>query len=267
MAIKKGVCKNYGQCDLADEHQIQEADSADFICEECGKPLFEHGTVTHPTQSGLLKKVLIGVGCAAVLGGGIYAFLGSGSTEDVTVKSIRLSKSNGVLTIGNTDTLHVNILPEKASPLLKWASNDNNVITVNNGIVTAVGEGTAIIGVQAQDNKEIKAFCKYTVKSEEGDTKKPKPDPKPKRQNDKYVNDMVVSNGKYTGQVKNGIPHGLGTLVFTKTAIINNSDVKKRTAKPGESIQGQFVDGKFTIGKHFDAKGDLIESLNLGVAN
>ena len=39
MAIKKGVCKNYGECDLADERKIQEVDSADFVCEECGRPL------------------------------------------------------------------------------------------------------------------------------------------------------------------------------------------------------------------------------------
>lgn len=268
MAIKKGICKNYGQCDLADEHKIQEVDSADFICEECSKPLFEYGTVTHPSQSGLLKKVLIGVGCAAVLvGGGVYAFLGSDAPEKIAVESIRLSKSNGVLTIGSNDTLHVNILPEGASPSLKWASNDNNVLTVNNGIVTAVGEGTALIGVQVQDNKDIKAFCKYTVKSQDTQNPDPEPDPKPKGPNNGYVNDMVVSNGKYTGQVKNGKPHGIGTLVFNKTAVINDSDVKKRTAKPGESIQGQFVNGKFTIGKHFDDKGNLIENLNLGVAN
>lgn len=261
MAIKKGICKNFSECDLADEHKIQEVDSADFVCEECGKPLFECGTKTTSPQSGLLKKILIGVGCAAVLGGGTYALLGTGSDTPKPIKTekITLSKSNGVLTIGSNDTLHVTILPKEASPLLQWESNNTNVLTVSNGIVTAVGEGTALIGVQVQDNKDIKAFCKYTVKDATG--------PEPGEPDDGYVNDMVVSNGKYTGQVKNGKPHGIGTLVFNKTAVINDSDIKNRTAKPRESVQGQFVNGNFTIGKHYDAKGNLIETLNFGVAN
>lgn len=272
MAIKKGICKNYGECDLADEHKIQEVDSADFVCEECGRPLFEEGIKTTPPTSGLLKKILIGVGCAAVLGGGTYALLGTGSDTPKAIKTekITLSKSNGVLTIGSNDTLHVTIMPKEASPLLQWASNNTNVLTVNNGIVTAVGEGTALIGVQVQDNKEIKAFCKYTVKSN-NDTQEPptkqETNKKGEQQTSGNVTDMAVANGKYTGPIKNGKPHGLGTLVFTKSAVINNSDVKKRTAKPGESVQGQFVNGNFTIGKHYDAKGNLIESLNFGVAN
>lgn len=265
MAIKKGICKNFGQCDFADEKKIQDADSANFICEFCEEPLYEYVTPTKPSS---LKKILIGVGCAAVLaGGGVYAFLGSDAPEKIAVESIRLSKSNGELTIGSNDTLHVNIHPEGASPSLKWASNDNNVLTVNNGIVTAVGEGTALVGVQVQDNKDIKAFCKYTVKPQDTQKPGPKPGPNPGGTDGGYVNDMVVSNGKYTGQVKNGKPHGIGTLVFNKTAVINDSDIKNRTAKPGESVRGQFVNGKFTIGKHFDTKGKLIENLNIGVAN
>ena len=77
---------------------------------------------------------------------------------------------------------------------------------------------------------------------------------------------MNLPYGKYTGEIKNGKPHGGGTLIYTKERIINSHDVKNRKAQSGESVQGQFVDGEFTIGKHFKANGELIQMLNLGVA-
>ena len=39
MALVKGICKNFGECDLADNKEIQEVDKTNFVCEECGKPL------------------------------------------------------------------------------------------------------------------------------------------------------------------------------------------------------------------------------------
>ena len=54
--------------------------------------------------------------------------------------------------------------------------------------------------------------------------------------------------------------------IYTKERIINSHDVRNRKAQPGEYIQGQFVDGEITIGKHFDASGNLIQALNFGVA-
>ena len=55
-------------------------------------------------------------------------------------------------------------------------------------------------------------------------------------------------------------------LEFTQEHIINSHDIQRRKAKPGEYIQGQFVNGEITIGKHFDANGKLIQALNFGVA-
>lgn len=288
MAIKKGVCKNYGECDLADEHKIQEVDSADFVCEECGRPLSEcEGGNKKTTAPNPKKKFLIaGIAGLAVIGGGIAAIFGLSGNDspDGTIKRVSLSKSQDSLIVGNNDTLKAFVSPIGVTSTLKWASSDTTVLKVENGIVTAVGEGNAKIGVQVQENKELKAFCSYTVTNativvedtpedveddkdanssdaSKGGKKNPQPSP------NGNVNNMSVANGKYTGPIKNGKPHGLGTLVFTRTAVINSSDSKQRTAQAGESVQGQFVNGTFTIGKHYDTNGNLIQSLNFGVAN
>ena len=48
--------------------------------------------------------------------------------------------------------------------------------------------------------------------------------------------------GKYTGDLKNGKPHGWGTITYTKsTKIVNSKDF---VANPGDTFEGEFRDGK-----------------------
>ena len=57
MALKKGVCKNFDNCDLADKQEIQGVESTEFKCSECGKDLHEIQTKTATTTPN--KKILI----------------------------------------------------------------------------------------------------------------------------------------------------------------------------------------------------------------
>lgn len=50
--------------------------------------------------------------------------------------------------------------------------------------------------------------------------------------------------GKYTGDLKNGKPHGWGTVTYTKsTKIVNSKDF---VANPGDTFEGEFRDGKIS---------------------
>lgn len=87
MALKKGICKNYDNCDLADNKEIQEVDSTEFKCTECGKDLHEldegAGKTKGPGKD-TGKKKLIGIIAAAVvvIGGGVGAALGLGGGKE-----------------------------------------------------------------------------------------------------------------------------------------------------------------------------------------
>lgn len=281
MALKKGICKNYGECDLADDKVEQEAESTDFVCSECGSPLHEiTGTKVSTGGSGNGKVATIIIGSVlglAAIGAGGYFLLGDklGSSKkavqtelteenDATVaerenstqlESIALSKQSSELKVGATETLTIITVPTDATPTVKWASSDPAIVTVKDGVVTAVAPGTAKIGVQDQGNKELTAYCEYKVL------------PADKKPATPTSGSVDLGYGVYTGPLKNGKPHGLGTLVYKRTTIINQHDSKYREAHAGESVQGQFVNGTFTIGKHFSADGDLIETLNFGVAH
>ena len=95
-----------------------------------------------------------------------------------------------------------------------------------------------------------------------------KPNENPvKKEPTKTTGTLNLSYGKYTGEIKNGKPNGQGRLVYTKEHLINKNDLKGRMAQSGESVQGIFVNGEITIGQYFDEAGNLISSLNFGVAD
>ena len=64
-----------------------------------------------------------------------------------------------------TAALTVNIFPERASQAVVWGSSDNNVARVEDGVVTAVAAGTAIITVIARDGG-VMANCSVQVLNE-----------------------------------------------------------------------------------------------------
>ena len=88
----------------------------------------------------------------------------------VRVNSISLNKTEGTLVVGKRDTLKVTFNPENATNKgLSWMTTDDKVITVSEGIVTAVGAGTASAIAVSKDGSKT-ASCAYTVTSEAVET-------------------------------------------------------------------------------------------------
>lgn len=78
----------------------------------------------------------------------------------VPVTSVSVAPAELNLTVGGTGTLTANVSPEGATDTVTWSSSDPAVATVENGVVTAVGVGEAIITATAGD---ASATCKVTV--------------------------------------------------------------------------------------------------------
>ena len=77
---------------------------------------------------------------------------------------------------------------------------------------------------------------------------------------------LQLSYGAYTGDLKNGYPHGQGRLTYTTDRQINRYDMKKRMAKAGQYVIGEFERGFFIQGRLYAADGELIESIMIGTA-
>ncbi len=100
--------------------------------------------------------------------GGFRAAVRVTVTETKPVLSgITLSQNNGEINVGEKLYLSAGITPDDAENLgFRWSSSNNKVAMVNNGTVTALGEGECTITVKDY-NGEFSAECKITVKASE----------------------------------------------------------------------------------------------------
>ena len=82
----------------------------------------------------------------------------------VAVSSVSLNKTSATLTAkGATTTLTATVAPSNATnKAVTWNTDNSAVATVNNGVVTAVGNGNANITVKTADGGKT-ATCKITV--------------------------------------------------------------------------------------------------------
>lgn len=81
----------------------------------------------------------------------------------VSVTGVKLDQTSLSLTVGGTGTLNATVQPDNATnKAVTWSSSNETVATVENGVITAVGAGTADITVTTQDGQKT-AVCAVTV--------------------------------------------------------------------------------------------------------
>ena len=83
------------------------------------------------------------------------------------VSSISLNKSSTTIYVGNTEQLSANISPSDASDtILTWTSSNSNIASVNNnGVITAISAGTAIVTAATTDGSNLSASCTVFVQN------------------------------------------------------------------------------------------------------
>ena len=98
-----------------------------------------------------------------------YVAAGGGEEDDtIAVTGVTLDKDTLSLKVGNTAALTATVAPDNATnKAVTWASSDESVATVANGVVTAVAEGTATITVTTVDGS-FTDTCAVTVTTSGG---------------------------------------------------------------------------------------------------
>ncbi|GHU86058.1 hypothetical protein FACS189473_5320 [Spirochaetia bacterium] len=121
-----------------------------------------------------MKRIIIGIVTLTAL---FTLFAGCDNGENtggkaavVPVSSLTLSETGITLNISDTLNLTAVLLPEDASEKgIVWESSKTDVAAVADGLVSAVGAGTAIISVTSKggmaDKSKAVAVCKVTVNS------------------------------------------------------------------------------------------------------
>ena len=202
MAKIKGVCHNYEGCDMASEKVVQEVEKSNFVCQECGKPLYPVKQPPQPWWKKHQRELTLGAGVLIIGGGitgGILAF--SGDKEEPAKE------------------------PEK--------------------VQTEQVDSTKVDSVVAQPQAE-------EPKAEKPKAEEPKVDV-PKAKQPAGGNSAASSTsknlgyGKYEGAMKNGQPHGTGTIYYTtRHQVVPSKDIY---AESGDYVTGSFRDGKLMSGQ------------------
>ena len=118
-------------------------------------------------ENGLVTAVSVGeanITATAVDGSGVTATCKVTVTPKL-VTSVILDESELTIEKNFTEQLTATVAPDDADNLsLTWTSDNEEVATVDeNGLVTAVGEGTATITATANDGSGVSASCVVTV--------------------------------------------------------------------------------------------------------
>lgn len=111
-----------------------------------------------------MKRIIKTSGKTATLLAALLLFLSSCQKDEIFVTDIALDKSEAMIQTGGTTSVMPFITPADATNKeVKWRSSDVNVATVNNGVVTGTGIGTATITAIALSDTTVKAECTILV--------------------------------------------------------------------------------------------------------
>lgn len=269
---------NFGACAKADANEIIEIPTIDTMdgtppCPCCHQNTLEDIGGTGPGGDDKWKYIAIAAGAIAILGGGGYALYSASSKP--SPEGIMLNHTQKTLFVGEKDTLKATITPEGSEGKLAWKTSVDGTLTVADGIVTANKEGKGNVRVVLEGEDGIKAVCEYTVKvkdervvepvgvddtpvestatGDKSNTVSVKVADKKKGGDgggSKVVKDGVgrvsLGYGSYYGELKNGVPHGHGTITYTRsTRIVNSKDFQ---AQRGDKFEGEFRNGKISGG-------------------
>jgi uncharacterized protein YjdB len=87
----------------------------------------------------------------------------------VPATGVTLNKASLVLNVGASETLVASVQPSNATnKTVSWTSGNPSAVSVNNGLVTAVAPGSAVVTVTTQDGGKT-ATCSVTVPSPPAD--------------------------------------------------------------------------------------------------
>ena len=99
--------------------------------------------------------------------------------------------SNVTLKKGETKTINYTL---SGNYSINWFSSNRNVVTIDNGVITAIGSGSAnVTGTVVAEGKVKSISIKVTVEKDENETPTPTPEPTPTKP---QIEKLVISSNK-----------------------------------------------------------------------
>jgi hypothetical protein len=211
----KGICKNVDECSLAEDKVVQLAEKSEFICSECGQPLSPADDDNNKGGGPNKKLLLLIIAAVTLIIIVICAVLFVGGNKEKTPK-----QQAQIDTTTQTKQTSVD------STSMEQATKDPAIVS------------SEPKSVSRPPQKTIEPISKSTNHSQSTNAISAQS----KNQSSSAIYGRVnLGYGTYVGDLKNGKPHGHGTITYTSSHKIVSS--KDFVANPGDSYEGEFRDG------------------------
>lgn len=219
MAKIKGICKNIdGDCSLAFNKTVQEAEKDDFVCSECGAPLKEAAAAPVKQGGSSNKLIPIIIGAVVAVGAVVGCGFAMGWFDSHTDKEELAEGSDGSLTID---------IPETDVETGDFIVEDGKSEEVTPAEETALQES-------AQTKEEVKDVAPAKVK-----------------ETAPAASGKNLGYGYYSGSY----PTGVGTIKINRPHTFETTSGSV-DAGPGDMVVGaKFKDGKLVQGELHSADG------------
>ncbi len=168
-----------------------------------------------------------------------YPYLQNEKSITISVTGLSLNKTEASVSEDGQLTLTPVFTPANASNKnVSWSTSNRYVATVDNGVVTGVSAGTAVITAVSEDGK-FEASCTVTVT-----------EPVPLDYTVNYVTANIPSNGKFRAEVN-----------ITKNTDTSDGVIIIALYDSAGSLSDYiFIDGDFDTGKNYTLGGTLTAS-------
>lgn len=156
------------------------------------------------------------------------------------VKEVRLNKSSLRMLMGTTDNLNATVLPSAANQNVTWTSSNTDVVTVEDGVVSSVAIGTAIITVTTEEGGFTNS-CTITVEGID------------KYMSASYIGGMTFSGGGQSAYCDCTIRNNSNVNVYVKSVTISgrvysiNETVSAKSQLSHRCTTSQYNSTKYTV--------------------
>lgn len=244
--MKKGKCTNYGDCDSAGKiFDIEE--SLPFECPECHTKLQEVDGSGKVIKSAKKKKGNKNGKTAKILFIIIGAILIAGIVVAV-IFALPSEKNNKKENIKDKEEKVEEVTEPKENLTTR---NDTLVIKMEGA--ENIKNDSILVGMEdVKEGEEMSTINRSTQTSQPIQPAQTQPTPS---KNNPTGGTKNLGYGIWTGSMQNGQPHGMGTMTYSSSHIIDTRDSKGRVAQPGEYIVGEWDNGHLVQGRWFKNDG------------
>lgn len=234
---KFGICVN-DRCGSYKE--VREIVRDDFLCEKCGKPLFECAN-PNPNPKKSNKSRVVGAVLAIAL-----------TVLAIVLIVLAIAGKDEASNGGEVNEFQITM---KVSSDQQRRNNSDNKENVGRDKKNTESSEKVSVSNRVSDSQS---------NSDSGSTSEEQSVSPNAKSSAKSSGTLQLGYGTYRGDIKNGKPDGMGRLTYNVSRQIDSRDSRGRVAEPGDYVIGEYSEGRLVQGTWYGSDNTVKGSILIG---